>query len=737
MDTQQAEQAPIVKFWCDQIHAYEKKAKTWEARSKKIIKRYKDDRSESARNVSRFNILWSNVQTLHPAIYAQPPKPNVDRRFQDDDELGTTVAQVLERAVSYYINDDFDDVMNQVVLDRLLPGRGVAWVRYVPNFIDETVEGSEEVKQEGAQVTDDIMLGDEAKPPQELYSEDVVVDYVNWQDFGHSVARTWQEVRGVWRRVYLNRKELEGRFGAEKAAKVPMDANELGKGTRDDDEADAALGKRGTVYEIWDRVLKKAIWIVKTLDEPLDERDDPLKLKHFFPCPKPIFSTLANDELIPVPDYLIYQDQAQELDLLTGRIDALSKALKVVGVYDSSAEGVQRMLSENVDNQLIPVQNWAMFAEKGGLKGVVDYFPVEQVAKVLIELYGARERVKQDIYEITGISDIVRGATNANETATAQQLKGQFATLRLDNMQKDAARFSRDLVRIMAEIISEHFSLETLKEISGIKLMSAQEKQQIMAQMQQAQMVAQQTQQPPPPLPEEQQELLAKPTWEEVEQVLRTEGLRCFKIDIETDSTIKADQDAEKTARTEFLTAAGSFIQQAAQIPDPKLQPLLMEMLMFGVRGFKVGREMESTFKVAMDKIRQQADAPQPTVDPAAEAQKQEMALKERELGFKEQESERKFNLEEQKIDVERQRNRIDGKSKVTPDIALTDNDLNPEGSPLLALLQQMQQQAAATQQGLMLLAQAQSQGTQAIVEAITRPKQVIRDQQGKIAEVV
>lgn len=637
----------VLNFWVEQVNDYEKEAKNWEPRAKKIIKIYKNTRGENDRKVTRFNILWSNVQTLHPALYSGTPIPNVDRRFEDDEEVNTTVAQILERSVSYFVRtNDFDDCMNQVVLDRLLPGRGTVWARYMPHFKDVKIQGNDEVKQEGLQVTDDVNTGDDSVS-EELYSEDVVLDYVHWCDFGHCVARTWQENRAVWRRVYMTRKEMTARFGEEKARLVPLDAKPLGKSDNSESESD---GKRGCIYELWDRVTKKAYWFHKDLSDFLDQQEDPLQLSGFFPCPKPLYSTLANDSLIPTPDYTLYQDQAYELDMLTARIDSLNKALKVVGVYDSSAEGVQRMLSENVDNKLIPVEQWAVFAEKGGIKGVVDFMPIDMVGAVLISLYDAREKIKQDIYEITGISDIIRGKTNASETATAQQIKGQFATLRLDSMQKDVARFSRDCVRIMTEIIAEHFSVETLKQVSGVRLLTMAEKQQVQMMMQ-----AQQQGLQVPPVPEVTMKLMQKPTWEEIEAVLRDKGARCFRVDIETDSTIKADQEAEKASRIEFLTAAGGFIQQAAQIPVPELQPLLMEMLKFGVSGFKAGRELESEFKTAMEGIKKKAEQPPAPVEDPAAAQAAAQAsvdaeMKQMEMQGKIQESQAKLQLEQAKL---------------------------------------------------------------------------------------
>lgn len=586
-------------YWVGEIETYEQQFSPWEKRCKKIIDRYMDERDDAQKTASRFNILWSNIQTLHPAIYASPPTPNIDRRFDTDDDIGRYSALVLERSVSYYVkNDLFDKVMKQATLDRLLPGRGTVWVRYCPVF------------EEKLQVTDDEQDKD-YEEATDLVTEDTIPDYVHWQDFGHTWARTWQEVRGVWRRVFMTRSELVKRFG-KKGQTVPLDA--VIKGKNDESLND---GKKAVIYEIWDKAEKKAIWLHKSMEDILDEVDDPLGLKDFFPCPEPIYATLSNNTLIPTPDYVQYQDQAQELDLITARIAAITKAVKIAGVYDAAAQGIDRLLSEGTENKLIPVEQWAVLGGGKGLPGVISLFPLGEIMATLTGLYQAREQVKQDLYEITGISDIVRGATDPNETLGAQELKGQFATLRLDNNQKDVARFAKDLVVIMTEIIAKHFSLDTIKQVSGVKLLTQAEKQQIEMQqqqaMQEAQMMAQQTGQqvPPPELPEDVQELMDLPTWEEIEGIIRDDTARNFRIDIETDSTIKTDQENEKAARIEFLGAVSSFMAQAVNIP-PELRELSMEMLMFGVRGFKVSRELETTFEAAMREMKKAADQPPP-----------------------------------------------------------------------------------------------------------------------------
>lgn len=714
-------------FWVGEISRYERESRKWSERSKKIIKRYKDERGANDSNKAKFNILWSNVQTLKPALYAQAPKPNIERRYRDDDGVGRAVSQVLERATTYYLQQDgFNDVMMQSVEDRLLPGRGTAWVRYEPKFI---------ATGEMTQITED------SEPSQELYSEDVVIDYVHWEDFGHTWGRTWQEVRAVWRCVAMDRKALEKRW-PDKFKQIPLDAKPEDSERSDNQEE----GTAARIYEIWDKLNKRVLWISKSMQNVIEEMDDPLGLMNFFPCPKPIYATLTNDSLIPVPDYALYQDQARELDMLTGRIDKITEALKVVGVYDKSAGGVQDILTSGVENRLVPVDNWAIFGEKGGLRGVVDWFPVEQIVGVLQQLYLARETSKRDLYEITGIADIIRGASNPNETATAQQLKGKFATLRLDYMQRDVQRFARDLVAMSAEIIAEKFDMETIKQVSGVRLLTEQEKQMAMIQQQSGQ-----------PLPKEIQKLLKEPTWEQVEAVLRDDMARCFKIDVETDSTIKADQDAEKQARVEFLGAVGGFLNQANQVQDPALKPLLMEMLMFGIRGFKVGRDLESTFEGALDGMREaeEAAAQNPQPDPAAQAeqakiqaesqmQDKEMQLKGAELQFKQQDMQikqqtemQRNQLEAQKLELEKLKLRLDAKTKMSPEVAMTDPDVQPEGqeSPLQQMIMML---AQTMQQGFAQMAQIQTQSNQQVIQAIQNPpaRQIVRDRNGRIQSV-
>lgn len=594
--------------WVREIEMYEQQTGPWERRAKRIIRRYKDDRADDAQNrQAKFNMLWSNIQTLKPAVFSKNPKANVERRFQDDDDLGRFASEVLERCCGYYIDERYYETTSQAVLDRLLAGRGTKWVRYVPTFEEVTDEPE----------SDEIKTAD-------LLNEEIANDYVHWQDFGHTWARTWEEVEGAWRKVYLTKKQMVKRFGKKIADTIPLDyAPE-----KLNDEKLESIPRKATIYEIWCKEDKCAYWLHKNVSKFLDQKDDPLKLKDFWPFPKPLFATLGNDNLIPTPDYIEYQDQADELDELTGRITALTRAVKAAGVYDASAPGVERLLSEGTENTLIPIEQWAALGGGKGLEAVISWMPLADIVKALEALYKIREQYKNDAYEISGMSDIIRGHGDSSETATGVKTKGQFATLRLSAIQSEVARFCRDEIRIMAEIICTQFSMETMKEISGVKLLTKQEKQlvqqiQQMQQNPQAQQMLQSFMAQLPPMmielmndPEALQEQMMNPTWEDVYELLKNDVHRSFRIDVETDSTIKMDQTQERQDRVEFLQAAGSFIQQAVTIQDPALMPLLFDMLMFGVRSFHVGKDLESSFKVAQRKLQKEADNPQPKLDP-------------------------------------------------------------------------------------------------------------------------
>jgi len=609
--------------WYNTIMGYERTYKRWESRADRIVKKYKDDSRYDRNPNARFNILWSNVQVIQPAIFARLPRPDVSRRFRDNDPVGRVASMILERALEFEIehHSDYKSAMNNAVLDRLLGGRGVSWVRYEPHIVGQKEEGEPD---DGYEITEDsdeaeTFEGQESESSERIESEECPVDYVHWKEFGHSPgARTWEEVTSVWRKVYMSRPALVERFGEELGYKIPLD-------TKPEDNKNSYRPSEGLyeacIYEIWDKETGKVLWLSKSMGKILDEVDDPLQLENFWPCPKPLYSTLTTDSLEPIPDFAIYQDQARELDTLSDRIEGLINALKVRGVYDASSSELQRLFSEGENNTLIPIKNWQAFAEKQGMKGAIDLVDITPFAVALQQCYQAMEQVKGQIYELMGIADIQRGQTDPNETLGAQIIKSNNASGRLKTMQHAVVDFATTLLSIKAQIICNHFTDDTLLKISGASQLSPQDQQLVPQAL----------------------------------QLLRNDAAKNFRIEVTSDSMIYQDEQAEKQDRIAFLSSVGTFLQTSlpAVNSNPEIAPLLMEMLKFGVTAFKAGKQLEGMIDQTADEIREMAQAmkgqPKPPTPEMQKAQMQ-MQIEQAKIQSKQQELQMTAQLEQAKL---------------------------------------------------------------------------------------
>lgn len=616
-----------VARWASEIELALKAQQKWEKRGEKIIGLYTLDADDSVdAKRRRFTLLWSNIETLSPAVYARTPTAVVSRRWKDADPVGRVASEVLERSLNFSLEAvDFADVMLGARLEYLLLGRGQTWIRYVPHIQQVQPPAPPAANADAGQVAP-------AGQAYEVVSwEEAVPDHVSWNDFLTNPARKWAEVRWVGRRVFMTRDELKARF-PQCGAEVPLDHSR--DADRKDGEADEQFAK-ATVWEIWDKATRQAIWInTGYTARPLDQRPDPLGLKDFFPCPRPLLGTCGPNSIIPTPDYVQYESQAKDINTLTYRIGLLMDALRLRGFYaagNDAAKGLADLFSDETGT-LIPVDAWAAFAEKGGVKGLIEWVPIDLVASTLKSCIEVRKQLIDDVYQLTGISDIMRGDTDANETAAAQKLKSNWGSSRVRDKQNELTRFARDILSLMGEVIATKFSPQTLAAMSNVQLFeSAAAKQQAiqafqqqMQQWQAAAQHAQATRQQPPPQPQpppEAVKMATKPTWEDVLGLLRNNPLRSFRLDVESDSTIEQDDEAQKKARIQFTQTVAQYVEKSIPAIQlmPQLAPIIAEGLKYLVRGFRVGREMEETIDRALDQLQAaggQAQGQQPPKGP-------------------------------------------------------------------------------------------------------------------------
>jgi hypothetical protein len=513
--------------------------------------RYEDSALVKTR---KYQMLWSNIQTMQSAIYAKPPHAVVSRRFRDQDPIARTATEVLERAINFTFDAaDFDTEFRMVRDEFLLYARGVARVYYEPEYeteddSNEEIEDAEDIvgdrgtshygsgalgatagfasgapgglggdiggsgPQFGGSYTSpagsvgNLGQGDRGSPGDrepKLKFENVRIRFVQRADFRHQPARVWSEVGWVAFRAYLTRAEVKKRFGDKVGKDISVDADPVGSDAEEGREGRSgqnAAENKAVVWEIWNKAKNEVLWISPGYDDVLEKGRPYLNLDGFYPCPCPTYGTLTPDSLVPVPDFVFYQDQAAEIDQLTARIGALSDMLKLVMFYPAGPGGegspeIEKALSPGFENKGIAVpSNFAAFLE-GSKTGVpVAFLPTDDTAKVIQACVELRKQLVEDVYQIIGISDIMRGATDPQETEGAQQLKAQYGGTRIKDRQAEIARFCRDIARLVGQVIAQYCSPQTIMEMTNIKLPSKVDL--MMAQLMQASAAGQAVREP-------------------------------------------------------------------------------------------------------------------------------------------------------------------------------------------------------------------------------------------------
>lgn len=645
--------AGVVRFWLSEIEAAKKREKEFREQGDRVREIYAAKRRET----TPFNILYSNTETLLPSLHSASPRPVVARRFKDDDPLGKIAAQAGQRCLEFLVDtnvdgyETFDDALKACVLDALLPGRGVACVKY-------DAELGEMAPEEGAP---------EGAPPAEptpyTKSELVCLDLKPWNRVLYGFARKWSKVPWVAYEEHIDREEAERLFGREVAGKLTYrenedrDREEETYNAESDDEKAQGRRKTACVWQIWDKDGGRKIRYVSEQYKQgyLKETEDPLQLTGFFNQPRPLQFVEMTADLVPVALYSLYENQAKELNKITLRIGRIVDAIKARGVYDSSlGDDIKNLLTAD-DNTFVPADRAATLSAERGLDNAIWFMPIETLVTTLTQLLAARNQAKNVIYEITGISDIVRGSTMASETATAQEIKTQWGTLRLKRLQKEVQRYARDLMRMMLEVAAARFSEETWAKMTGMGFPTTEAKARTMAI---AQIAMQQGQQPDPKTAE----ALAKPSWGDILTMLRDDTQRAYRIDIETNSTVEPEAVEDKKNISELMIALGQFLNGVAPLVSAGVMPFqaAQSMMLAISRRFRFGTEIEGHIQAMQAPKPQEQDnsaekaSDAKAQDAEARAMQAEQKLKEIEAAARIKDRETKVQLDEIRLSSER-----------------------------------------------------------------------------------
>ena len=619
-----------VQEWLEEIEQAKKREKDYRKDGKEILDIYDGEKDVP------FNILYSNTETLVPAVYSQTPKPVVRRRFMQKEgasPLQAAVERASQRMLEYLLDtqvdgyETFDQAMGCAVLDAALPGRGVTQIKFDADMDEDDVSWAS-----------------------------VCADSKKWDRVYIGYALKWSKVPWIAFEDYLDREECDELFG-EKSNLIKYSENE------DDDDKESSANEKSSrktalIYQIWSKEKKQVLWVSPQYDGYLKEQDDPLGVTGFFPIPKPLQFHRKSNSIKVTALYTMYKNQAIELNRITTRLNAVIEAIKYRAVYDGNFGDELERLIEEGDATYVPTDKMSAFSDGGFAKHIWSV-PVGELVGVAQQLYQAREACKQVIYEITGISDILRGSSAASETLGAQKIKEAWGSMRLKNMQKDVQMYARDSLRIMLDIAVENLPQWFWQKVTGLPIPTEEEKQNAIAQLEVKKILDKNKPLPQPgqPEPEEPEgesepELIAisvSPTWEEVLGVLKDDYIRSYSIDIETNSTLDVEATEDKKIISEFMNAMAQFMNGMAPLVSEGIMPFgaMKTMLLAITQRFRFGREVEEEIKSMSE--------PKPKSDPKKEQEMKQFQDAQKKF----QEAQQKFKQEQEEVT-----NELDAKSQ-------------------------------------------------------------------------
>jgi hypothetical protein len=573
-----------VDVWLKHIEKAKEDEKDWRDSAERAICIYEAGEptgmgKNATTSKSAFNIYHSNIETMVPAAYNSTPIPDIRRRYDDPDPTSKAGVDIIERAISYSVDQyEFDTTMRDVVRTSLTAGRGVPRVRYKPKMKQAV----------------DPMTG---QPVEVLGYQEVTCEVVPWDRFIRGPGRTWDEVKWIAFEHDLTRDEIDKLAERDTSQDISINDQDKNGDRKGKAKPDAGIYKTTKVYEIWDKGRSMVLFIRdERLTEPLRVEQDPLGLPEFFCVPRPLQPIWRLSSLTPVCPYDVYEALIEELDTVTKRITKLARQLRVKGLYNSEMKADFGKLQSADDGIYEPVDDATKFAAgAGGLDKQVWNWPIETIAGVIERLKDHRDSIVQTIYEVTGLSDIVRGSTAASETATAQQIKAQYAGLRIQHFQKEVQRVARDLFRMKAAIICKHFSTENLQIMTGLQVTP------------------------------------------QIEQLIRSDALRAYRIDIETDSTIRGDVGRKLEQMSQFIQGTAQFAQAIGGVIQtaPPLLPMFTEIYASFARQFDLGKQAEDALDGMTEQVKQFMQQQQSQPNPEAEKAKIEGELRQQEMGMK------------------------------------------------------------------------------------------------------
>lgn len=611
-------------YWLKEIQRFKDERQHFTKQAILANKTYQG-KSELDGVTRKINCFWSYIQTVLPAFYSAMPAIEVKQRKKVGN-LGHTVGSIiLERNIDYAIKEcfPFSKVAYDSILQFLIAGQGVLWARYDSTIGTKEMEYMEDEEQEDGS----IMPVSGMQEVEYKEQEKAILESLSHHDFMYQVCTNQSDIEWKGRRAYLTKEKVREKFGKDLADKVSYHVKPIDSTSYND--RDVYEGK-AEFKEIWCRESGKVYWLSSTKEEELIESGDPpLKLESFFPC-SVIDSYLPLDSVMPMSDFSQNQDIILEIERLTTRKHHAIQSIRYNATYDPILGDLVKDIF-GADYKMIPNPNWTAYSKTGGMAGGINFFdPAPYVSAVQFLSQEITNQLTR-FYENTGASDLIRGATSPLETATAQQLKSNYSSLRFSVRQKQVYEFFNGGMNLLGEIIAENFSPEKMIEVADPEdLMQKYPEVDLMA----------------------------------VTEMLKSDERRRYRIEITSDSLTQLDERQDRQERLDFVQSAGGFLGQMKDLitQTPATLPLASNMLTFVLKSYKAGKELEGQFQSSFQQMAQQIQQQQQQAqqNPNAASDQMKMQIAQMQAQLEGQKLQLQSSIEQLKAQQESQRLQIE-----------------------------------------------------------------------------
>ena len=608
IDTIEKDERDTPEYWRRWIKSAERAAERHWDIAKKAWAEYENRELDRA---GRFPIYYSSCKTLEPAYYARTPKITTRRRFDIKDEVSMTGCLIAERLGQYLIDcSEFDEVMHAAVQDFIHADKASLQIVYEhetesqEDRVPLTENGGIYTTPDGEEWTEEVFQDAQGlfgKRAMEIpVKQQIKLVACPYDEVLHTPdAKCNSEIREMAYYFCLNKDEAEARFG-EKAKQISWkskkDAKRKDGASLYERDRTESVGEYVEGWEIWSKPNKKVYWLSDQYQGGfLDEREDPYQLREFFPSPPFILGSKPSKSLYPTPAFGHLAPLIEDMHECAEKFSELLSGIERRALVNSADDEFLLALNMRGNGTYVAAPNLTNIVEKAGIESLIYWVPVEPLVQAMTELTGIQEKFKNEFYEWFGVPDILRGATEPVESATAQQLKAEAAHDRFKWNKKLVAQLARDSIEMMVDLALGVFDDAKVAECVGFDFMSPEDQARFPAAL----------------------------------AMLRNDKARMIRIEVESDSMSFVDDQLRAQRVNEAVQTMTAGLKEVAQMMEisPQAAAIGLQALLLSLDTMPAGKSFYDAVKQTIESLIEQAKNPPepPPPPPDYEAMKIEL----------------------------------------------------------------------------------------------------------------